>query len=242
MLVKRGNTLNVGILSTDQKILSFLQKTIDEYSQRKFEEITVVTFAKMRDYLNDEQFFHILFVDEDFENRSAVEAARLVRTKDPKVAIILLTHNPEKVYDSFTVRAYRFFLKPVTQSAIFEAFDSYRKELFSSRIIIVKEGNSYFSYSSEEIYHVTANGKESILHLRNRERRVNSSYNQVMVQLPEEFFYEVHRGHVINMRHIRLFNPDFITMNNGDEIPISRRRKVKFFVDYSKFVRGHAYL
>ena len=234
--------MTIGVLTNDKKFLTVLEHTFEEYHQRKFVEIQTIHFTRIRDYLASDELFDMLFVDDEFDNRNSVETARLIRTKDPKVALVLLAKNPDKVYDSFAVRAHRFYLKPVTQSKLFEALDAYRKDLFSYRVIIVRIDNSYHSLSTEEIVYLEADSKDCLIHLRQGVTRASASLIQMLLQLPEEYFFHSHRSYVVNMQYVRRIDPDALIMVTGDKVPLSRRRKVKFLVTYSRFISGHSFL
>lgn len=236
------NALSVCILSTDEKLSFQLASTLNEYSVRRHIHIDITVRNHLKDHINNRDMYNLIFVDDPFEHRSAVEAAKLCRSKDPKCAMIIMARTSEKVYDAFGLRTHRFLLKPVTQTQIFEAIDSYRKDFFAYRLIVTRIGNTTRTFSSEEIVFIEAEAKSCTLHLKEEVVAVSSSFSQVAVQLPSEYFFRTHRSFTVNMKHVREFAPDRLTMNTLDEVPLSRRRKVEFYMAYSQFVKGHSFL
>ncbi len=229
----------VGILTSDKKFDEFLRKTITEYGKRRCLDICILPYAALKDLLNSEEYYDILFIDDSFDHRSAVETARLVRTKNTQAALVLMSSSADKVYESFAVKAHRYLLKPVTQTIVFEALDSYRKDLFAYRIIIVKIGNAYRSISSDHIAYLEAKGKECIIHTKKDELLSGTPYAEILVQLPEEFFYQTHRSYTVNLQFIQRINEENVVLSNEAVVPLSRRRKVAFLLDYNNFVRRY---
>lgn len=233
--------MKVFILSHDPKAIRFLSGAIMAYSEQKYIDIEVQVFRKIRDYLVNFDTPDLIFIDDNMEMKPAVENARIVRGKDGKAAIVLLSSSPDRVFEAFSVKAHRFLTKPITQADIFDAIDSYRKELFTYRVIIAKVHDSFRIFSSEEIFALIADGNHTRIMTRDEVVDVLSPFSKIEVQLPDEYFYKCHRAYVINMKHIARITADQIEMTNHASIPISRRRKLDFHVRYSEFVKGHTF-
>lgn len=233
--------MKIGILSPDKAFENFLRKTILEYKKRRCLDIELAPYPRLKDILFSEEYFDILFIDDNFEHRSAVETARIIRTRNTTVTLILMSSSPNKVYESFAVKAHRYLLKPVAQTAIFESLDAYRKDLFTYRVIIVKSEGTFRSISSEDIFSVSASGKCCILYTKRGEIHSSTSFQQVVSQLPEQFFYKVHRSYVVNMSYVQRVEQETIYLTNCTDVPLSRRRKIEFLLVYNDFVKGNAH-
>lgn len=234
--------MKIGILSTDRPMTQSLCKTVEAYRQRKFIDIDAVVFSSIGEYFSSGQDCDVYIINDNFDRHSSLETARLVRTKDAKTALVLIAKNPDKVYDAFKVKAHRFLVQPVTESMLFEALDAFRKDQFTARGIILKVEALYCTFHAEEVLYLEANGKQSCLHTRSKTVQATTPFSQVSLQLPGEYYYPVHRSFIVNMCHVRAFDPEHLLLDNGDSVPLSRRRKVDFFIQYSKFVSGHNFL
>jgi DNA-binding LytR/AlgR family response regulator len=65
----------------------------------------------------------------------------------------------------------------------------------------------------------------------------NKSLKSIQDDLDERIFIEVHRSYIINMLHICDVHKDYVKMNNGKKVPISRRRNkevIQKIVDFDK--------
>lgn len=239
--MQNRKTLKIAVLTHDKGLYEFLQKTIVEYGNRKCIPVSVTHVEQFKDILPDHEEHDMMIVDDNFERRSSVEVSRLIRTRNTKVALVLLSTSPDKVFDSFAVRTHRFFLKPITQTMIFEALDSYQKDLSSYRIIIARIAGGYHSFSSEQIQYVEAHGKNCILHLAGQDVLASNAFGEIVDQLPADYFFKPHRCFLVNMNQIRSFTADSVTLASGVTLPVSRRRKTEFLMVYNLFVRSHMF-
>lgn len=233
--------MKVFIISSEPKTIRFLTGAINVYVEQKYVDIETTVFKKMKDYLLNFEKPDLIFIDENFEMKSSIENARIIRTKDMKAALVLLSSNPDRVFEAFSVRTHRFLMKPITQTDIFDAIDAYRKDLFTYRVIIAKTATGFRVFSSEEIFAIIAEGKTPSIMTREEVVEVLTSYASLEDQLPEDYFYKVHRCYIVNMKHIAKFEGEQIEMSNQSVIPISRRKKFEFYVRYAEFVKGHTF-
>lgn len=60
---------------------------------------------------------------------------------------------------------------------------------------------------------------------------MNKSISDAEKLLNSDFFYKPHRSHIINLYHIKRFvgsGGRYIIMDDGKEVPLSRRKKEEF--------------
>ena len=76
-------------------------------------------------------------------------------------------------------------------------------------------------------------GNYSRVYFQDQKPMLYKSLNQVEEKLPEQNFFRVNRQQIINMNHIQNVVPWFngklkLTMNNGEEVEVSRRQSYIF--------------
>lgn len=233
--------MNVFLLSSDAKTIRFLTGAVKTYSEQKYVDVDVKVFRRMRDYLLEFDKPDLIFIDDNLEMKPCIENARVVRSKDGRAAVVLLSTNPERVFEAFSVKTHRFLTKPITQSDIFDALDSYRKDLFSDRVIIAKLEDAYRVFSSEEVYALIADGSHTKIMTSDELVDILTPFSRIETQLPDEYFYKCHRSYIINLKHIARFTQEQVEMTNHAIIPISRRKRLDFHMRYSEFVKGHTF-
>lgn len=232
--------MTIGTLSSDPVMCKFMDDTLGEYADRKYLDVDYMSFTSRKEYLDAHRSFDLLFIDEGVDHRSSLETARRIRMEDSQVALALLAPTSEKVFEAFMVQAHRYIVKPVSQTSVFEAIDGCRKTMFSNQIVLVRLSGSYIALQSEDIFAIEADGKESRVRTRTQTYQTTSSYSQIKAQLPDEYFFLVHRSFAVNMNHIRSFDAEHVELINGTNIPLSRRRKVEFYRAYTQFIKRHS--
>lgn len=230
--------MKAAILTPDERFRNFFRRTVREYQSRKCVSFETVAPEVLKDFLPACSEFDILFIDDNFEHRSSLETARLIRTRAPDCAMVLFSSSSEKVFESFALRVHRFFLKPVTQTMIFDALDSFRKESVAGRLVVVRIDGVYHSFPSSDILYLEADGKNCILHTRTGDFLLGTPFSEVQQQLPPLQFFQIHRSYVVNMGRISRFSTEQIFLSGGTELPLSRRRKIEFLISYNKYVRS----
>ena len=235
------NALRIAVLTTDVKLYDFLDKTIADYCSKKCLTAQVTIAKNFKQFLPVEDENDILFLDDKFEHRTSIEVARLIRTKNPAVAIVIISSQPDKVYDCFEVNAHRFYVKPITQTMVFEALDAYYKSRSSYRMVICRIGGIYRTYPAENIHYVEANGKTCILHMQNHDVLTSNTYSHIVTQLPPDVFFQVKRGFCVNLRQVQSFTAESVILYSGATLPLSRRAKINFPTAYNTYIRSHTF-
>ncbi len=233
--------MQVAILSAEPKLDNTLHRVINEYAIRKFLKINIVSFTSYNVFLNSENNFDIIFIDDDFDGKSAIETAGLVKTACPEVALVLLSGDINTVYDAFKVKAHRFLMKPPEPISVIEAIESYRRDSFSYKMVIAKVDNVFRSFCTDEILYVEASGKHTRIFTAKEPMIASTSFNQLVEQLPEEYFFLIHRSFAINMMYVDSFNQESVKMRNSDDLPLSRRRKIDFYIKFTDFTKSHTF-
>ena len=227
----------VAVLVSDPRAELFLTDALDDYRKKRFPALQYKVFYHLADYLAMDTPCDLTFLDEGVDHLPLLEAARLLR-KQGNGALVLLSSDPEQVYDAFALRAHRFLLKPVVPSAVFEALDAFRRDFDSFRIILAKVGADWRSFHSEDLCAVEAMGHECRLLGTNNITECRSPFQQILRQLPEETFFQVHRSFSVNLQYVEEITENTVELTGGYTIPLSRRRRTEFLNGYFTYLRA----
>ena len=153
-------------------------------------------------------------------------------------------------FDDFALKAFRYFaldylLKPVASAQLKEAFDkiqqsrSHSPELLQAALeavkkrelkkIAVTDSKGMTFVRIKEIIHCTSDRNYTEIHIENGKRIIASKPLKHFDELlPEDLFFRIHQSHLVNLHNIKRFNHSdggTVMMENGLELPVSRRRK-----------------
>ncbi len=234
--------LQINILSKNKKVINGLKKIVSSYMYDKMITAEVVVFKDMKILLKTDISNGILFID-DSDERTAIRSAQILREHDHFEEIVLISDNIETAYEAYFVEAYRVMRPPISSKAVCEAIDSFRKKKLSRRVVLIKNGTNRLTLPMNEIVYVSSVNRETSIATKNGKIPATIPLFQIAAQLSDEFFFACHRSYVINMSNIRSVSKtiDKLYMTNGDEIPISRRRKTEFVAARESFIDAHTF-
>ncbi len=153
--------------------------------------------------------------------------------------VVFTTAYAEYAVESYRLSAVDYILKPfdfVTfQRAANKLLEhSARQECAMDdrdKALYVKDGYKYVNVKVSEIQYVAAMSEYIKLYISgHKPLTVHIPLKQVMESLPD-YFLQIHRSYIVNMREVREIDRTCITMNNGEKIYVSESYK-KVFNDY----------
>lgn len=105
--------------------------------------------------------------------------------------------------------------------------------------LTLPSGQGYRLVDIDEIIHIEADSNYSIFHLLTAEKitvsKVLKDYEEI---LPEERFMRIHKSSIVNLKYVREYNNKnglVLTLTNGENIVVSRRRASDFFEKIKKY-------
>lgn len=193
----------------------------------------VITFLKR-------QSINILFLDIDMPTINGFKLAEILCENYPDTIIIFVSSYEDFVYSSFEYYPFRFLRKnhleqelPITFQKVIEKciFDNelltfnttLGEQILRVKDIVFFEGqkNYYNIYTTSNKSYKCRGTMESV-------EQLVSTYD----------FFRVHAAFIVNEDLIDNFdNSGYVTMKNGTQISISKRRLTAFRESYMKFIR-----
>ena len=129
-------------------------------------------------------------------------------------------------------------IKPITREKLNEVLSIYLKEkIDAEKKLLVISNRASVNVSYSNILYVDVIKRNVKIHLA--ERLVDADrgfYNVVNPLLDDRRFIECYKGVVVNMEHIRNQIDDDFILDNGEKVPISKRKKkdiIRLFMEYT---------
>lgn len=169
--------------------------------------------------------FTLYLLDVLMPGLDGMEAARELRGLDASSGIVFLTASPEFAYQSYSVRALDYLLKPVRGENLFPILD--RLSLEERRPqdgLTVKCGSTLVRVPFSQLAYVEVNRKRLYFNLAGGQVREASGtlndYEPLLLARPE--FMRVHRSYIVNMLQAEELSPNGIRTFSGQSLPVSR--------------------
>ena len=167
----------------------------------------------------------LIFLDIEMPGISGMDAATLLRTFDTETPIIFVTNLAQYAVNGYEVDALGFIVKPVSYAAfsmrMAKALRVMREHRGSS--VMVKTRGEMRVISVEDITFIEVRGHELTYHLTNGDTvSVRATIAEAEEKLAEAPFVRISKSFLVNMRHIKAFTKQEVTLFDGTALPIGR--------------------
>lgn len=208
----------------------------------KRDEITVfTTLTELKEALDHGRWFELWLVALEGDG---LEAARLT-LKAEDVTLIVLSQTDAHAMEAYRMKAARYLLYPVAEEELREAVE-HGRELSTLRR--VRRGKRFsfrtqagmVSIACDRVVYVELWRRSMQIHLVDgtvlQSLSLRASFEMEAGELLRSAeFSQIHKSYIVSLRHIESMGQDVLFMDNGDDIPVSKRRKSAFFRDYQDY-------
>lgn len=225
--------INIAICDDNIATTSMIEEMVSEIAKRMFIRIDTEVFwngKSLVESVEDGAYYDIIFLDIEMGEENGIYVAQRIRKFDKKVLIIYVTSHESYMQESFSVRPFRFLIKPVCKTHIEDCFQAAYEEISSN--------DNYFSYSYQRTNYKIPIRK--IVYFKSNRRKVQlvtekevyefyGKLNEIEESLKASkmAFLRVHQSFLVNYKYVERLSYDFIVMVNGKRISISEdRRKI----------------
>lgn len=183
----------------------------------------------------------IIFLDIEMPHINGIDFVKLFPHK--KFEVIYTTAYDKYALDALKNEALDYLIKPFSIAELSEAIEKCRRKIdlkskpravpFSRFALHTHSGNMIIVVP-EEIIWIRADSNYSTVYFADRPKLVVA---KTLKDFEEQFsdfdFFRCHNSNLINIGHVKSFQSaqgeDYIEMDNGDKVELSRRRKTEFF-------------
>lgn len=195
------------------------------------------TFQNASDLLDaaKKEAFTLYLLDVLMPGINGMAAAKEIRSLDESAAIVFLTTSPSFAYESYSVHALQYILKPITAELLFPILDKLSlQEQKPQEGLTLKIKTTLVRIPFSHLAYVEVNSKHLYFNLTNGQvREVFGSLKEYEAQLlsrPE--FMRIHRSYIVNMLQAEELSPAGLRTFSGKNLPVSRLLYAQLQKDY----------
>lgn len=179
----------------------------------------------------------VMFLDIYMDGALGVDAARILRGKGFRGALVFTTTSREHYADGFDVEAAHYLLKPVCWEAFCEAMRRVRDRMGTgARRVRVTVGRDELDVDVSGIKYIEVYGHRTVLHTVKGEMVVSQSLAALEEALGGDPFLRCYRYFIVNMDFVKRLNEDSFLMKDGREISLSRDGRAALKSRYMAYV------
>ena len=165
--------------------------------------------------------YDIILLDIIMDEMNGMELAHKIRETD-KNAVIIFISGHDYALQSYGVKAFHYFKKPIDTAALSEAIAAAYTEKIKHRDILIKIGKKNMRIPLADIVCLETQNRQVEITLTSRTVYFSGKLTDLLPLLPCESFVRCHQSFVVNMDHIFETTKKYAIAANGKEIPISR--------------------
>lgn len=212
-----------------------------KYAKERRLRITTLTFKDAGALLQsrESRTADVIFLDIYMDGALGVDAARILRGKGFRGALVFITTSREHYADGFDVEASHYLIKPVSWTSFCEAMRRVNERMaVTTRKIRVTVGRDELDIDVSGIQYIEVYGHKTVLHTLRGEVVVRQSLSALEELLGGDPFLRCYRYFIVNMDFVKRLNESSFLMKNGLEIPLSRDTRAALKSRYMSYVFG----
>lgn len=223
--------LNIAICDDDIQVTGRMDMLLQEIAKRNFIDVEIEVFWDGKTLANavaEGTYFDMIYLDIEMDKEDGISAAKRIRVHDRNVLIIYVTSHENHMLESFSIRPFRFLVKPVSEKQFETCFKAAYEEVSCE--------DSYFRYSYQrvnrkvlvrEILYFESNKRKVFIVTEKDTFVVYGKLNEIEYSLKKSKvpFLRVHQSYLVNYKHVEGQAYDFVVMDNGKKISISEDRR-----------------
>ena len=178
--------------------------------------------AEMLDAAREEQFT-LYLLDVMMPGMDGITAAREIREFDSTADIVFLTTSPGFAYESYSVHALDYLLKPIRAELLFPLLDRlWLREQKPKEGLTLKCGATLIRVLFSQLAYVEVNGKHLYFNLTDGTVHevfgTLREYEPLLLWQPE--FMRIHRSYIVNMLQISELSAAGVRTFSGKNLPV----------------------
>ena len=169
--------------------------------------------------------------------------ARRLRSLPPdrQPLIIFVTGYESYVYQAFDVEAFQYLVKPVDEGRFADVFRRAAEKLSvlekqRQSTLLVQYAGSSRVIPLENIRYVESHGHKLLLHLKEGTVEYYGKIGELEQELGGQFA-RIHKGYLVNLRHVEEYARGQVTLTGGEKLTISKYKYDAFVKQHLRFLR-----
>lgn len=228
--------MNIAVVDDEKLIL----KQIGGLIEKQMPNCCLDTYVTGDELLGAGKRFDIVFLDIQMDGMDGIETAKRLRKRQDDIVLIFVTGNREYVFDALDLYAFHYLLKPVDENKFREVLERAAEEVGKKkekRFLFLKKRN--LTLDQADILYIESRAKKVEIHTDGFKDiiEIYATMEELEGQLGEDF-YRCHRSYIVNMAHITEYDNGTITITNGDNVYLTKKKYGDFVKTYMWYLQN----
>ena len=232
----------VDICDDEESVCSLLHHYLERMQADCSEKFQVRIFHSAEDLLwNAKRDTDVLLLDIRMEGMSGMEAARELRARGSRVALVFITTMTQYAIEGYEVHAFGFLRKPLQYSTFCRQMEDLLIHLRRAQGSTweIKNGAASCILSTNDILCLEVYGHSVTVRLRDGNALpCSTTLQRAEEQLERAGFFRCHKSYVVNLGLVEQIGIEAVTLVGGHTIPLSRHRRKEFLAAFARHREG----
>lgn len=217
----------IAVCDDNQTDLRYITAIVSDWAEAAQTAVQIQTFPSAEAFLfryAKDKAFDILLLDIEMGEMDGVALAKEVRRENDAVQIVFLTGFSDFISEGYEVSALHYLMKPVSAEKLAAVLNKAVAHLGKQEqsVIFTTQGNTV-RLPVGDIMFVEAFAHSCTVTTTRDTLELRTSISEIE-QMLGEGFTRCHRSYLVGIRHIQTIGKEAVTLDNGKQIPLSRRR------------------
>lgn len=221
------NMIGIAFCDDDLTVLDEILGLMDQFRTKYYQQIEYSLFHSPLELLAEIKSglrLDVLVLDVIMPGADGISVAREIRQYDEAVKIIFLASSSEFALEAYTVGAYFYQMKPVSEENLYRLLRSVISECEKARqySLILHSKSGITRIHLDKLLYCEVVGRNLMFHLENGKVLESVGSMNILCSKLASYknFLHPHRSFLVNMEFIQNISYRAITMDNHVEIPI----------------------
>lgn len=222
--------LKIAVCDDEEKMLHLLSSTIKSAFEKHDVIVSVDTYSSARmfsDFVKREMY-DIIFLDIQMPGADGVNLGEKIRKSNDKVEIVFVSAREDRVFDTFKIKPFSFVRKSCFLSDLSAMAERYVAVKLGEvgNIFTVNLKSGVVNVPVRNITYIEGRGKAQIINMSDKKEQITiyRSMETLEEELKDKGFIRIHKGYLVNYRHIARMENSLVELLGGEELPLSRRK------------------
>lgn len=216
--------LRIAILEDNDTDFTYLSSTLKKWEQNTENLIDITRFKdeSIIKTLMDENY-DIIFADIELKtakNHTGITICEEIRKNGFENEIIFLTAFSEYVFQGYNVRAFNYFVKPISLEVLSSCMKRYLN-FHAGDYYCLQDRSALMQIRYNNILYIKKQGHNVLIHTCNNTYYERATLNNILKKLPQQFKM-CHKSCIINLSHVQSIVGSEIQLSNSDKQIIGR--------------------
>lgn len=182
--------------------------------------------------------FDLIFLDIQMPKLDGIKTAKFLREQGNNAVLVFLTAVSIPSTETFKVAPFRYLVKPLTQANLSEDLPEIFDEVIRRyQTLLIKCGERLHEIKISAILYLTINHKSVDIVTDSGRFTTKETMRELEQKLSPFGFVHSHKSYLINLNRVSALERLSVTMESGEELPISQPKAVSFrksFIEYAE--------